>query len=121
MEWIKWRLPPSLLLPFIMLLVFLGGAKNWRLCSTLPFCRAVTGAGKCLVALRRIEKTFALHNHFLLVTVGFWLLFGTVGFRSSLFRLFSRRRFGRRRQTCASLPDGFKEEASDKLKHLHNI
>lgn len=111
MEWIKWRL-----LPFIMLLFFLGGAKTWRLCSTLPFCRAVAGAGKCLVALRTIEKTFTLHNHFLLVT-GFSCCLA--GLRSSLFKLFSRRCFGRRRQTCASLPDGSNEEVSDNHGNLN--
>lgn len=63
MDWIKWRLPPSPPLPFIMQLFFVGGGKHGRLCSTPQFHVAPgvgTGARKCLAALRGIEKTFTL-------------------------------------------------------------
>lgn len=58
-------MPPSLLLPFIMQLFFLGGGKHGRYCSTPQFHIApgvVTGARKCLVALRELKRHL-LYTH----------------------------------------------------------
>lgn len=66
MDWIKWRLPPRPRLPFIMQLFFPGGGKHGRLCPTRQprsAPRVVTGARKCLAALRELKRHL-LYTHF---------------------------------------------------------
>lgn len=63
---------PSLLLPFIMQLFFLGGGKLWRVCSTPAFSQSAGSGDRCKKmshGIKGIEKTFTLHNHFFSVTV----------------------------------------------------
>lgn len=97
MDWIKWRLPPSLLLPFIMQLFFLGAGKHGRLCSTPQFHivpGVVTGATKCLMALRELKR----HLLYTLIFFCHCSLFRRFELVLSTLplKLFSRGRIGRR-------------------------
>lgn len=101
MDWIKWRLPPSLQLPFIMQLFFLGGGIHGRFCSTPQFHSAGSGdrCKKMSHGIKGIEKTFTLHAHFFFVChCSLFSRFELVP-ATLLLKLFSRGCFGRRHQT----------------------
>lgn len=101
MDWIKWRLPPSLLLPFIMQLFFLGGGKHGRLCSTPQFYIApgvVTGARKCLMALRELKRHLLYTLFFFFCHCSLFRRFELV-LATLPLKPFSRGCFGRRYQT----------------------
>lgn len=100
MDWIKWRLPPSLQLPFIMQLFFLGGGKHGRFCCTPQFHRApgvVTGARKCLMALWELKRHLLYTLVFFFCHCSLFSRFELV-LATLLLKLFSRGCFGRRHQ-----------------------
>ncbi len=101
MDWIKWRLPPSLLLPFIMQLFFPGGGEHGRFCCAPPFHIApgvVTGARKCLMALRELKRHLLYTLIFFFCHCSLFSRFELV-LATLLLKLFSRGRFGGRHQT----------------------
>lgn len=67
MDWIKWRLPPSPRLPFIMQLFFSGSWKAWEAVSYSAASRRTRSGDRCKKmsrGIKGIEETFTLHTFF---------------------------------------------------------